>query len=133
MSISRLLSIASIALVPVLPMTASAEESRADQFITEMDGNTLSGTGASGLAFNVIFLSGGQVTYADFAGPKVDGTWHLDRDGHVCIAWQRPVDAMDGCFRMSFNGDKVIWRSAKASSRALPRDNVADTDLKPRQ
>jgi hypothetical protein len=140
MPISKLLNAVAIAFLLISSMTllissmtASAADVRGDQFITEMDGNTLSGTNASGLAFNLYFLAGGQVTYTNVAGARVNGTWHLDQNGDVCIQWPRPVDAMAGCFRMSIDGDTVIWRSAKASGRGVLRGNVADSFLKRQQ
>lgn len=112
MSISRSFSIVSVALLLVSPITASADVPRGDQFITEMDGNKLSGTNAAGLAFSIHFLTGGHVTFTNIAGARVNGTWHRDQGGNVCIQWQNPVDAMDGCFRMSIDGDTVVWRRA---------------------
>ena len=75
---SKCLLLFSIALLLISPVTTSAESSRGDQFVTLMDGNTLSGSSAAGLAFNLYFLAGGQVTYANIAGQRVNGAWHLE-------------------------------------------------------
>ena len=120
----------SIALLLISPVTTSAESSRGDQFVTLMDGNTLSGSSAAGLAFNLYFLAGGQVTYANIAGQRVNGAWHLNRNGEVCITWPRRVEALEGCFRMSIDGDRIIWRSESASGRGVLRGGVTDSFLK---
>jgi hypothetical protein len=121
----------SIALFLVSPVVTSAESHRGDQFVTTMDGNTLSGSSPAGLAFNLYFLAGGRVTYANIAGVRVEGAWHLNQTGDVCIEWPRPVDAWEGCFRMSIDGDQVIWRSEAASGHGVLRGSVTDVYVSP--
>ena len=130
MSEAKCLLLFSIALLLISPVTTSAESSRGDQFVTLMDGNTLSGNTASGSAFNLYFLAGGQVTYASIAGQRVNGAWHLSRSGKVCITWPRQVEALEGCFRMSIDGDRIIWRGENASGRGILRGGVTDSFLK---
>jgi len=77
---------------------------RGDQFITMMDGNTLSGTTAAGKAFNIYFLAGGIGSYQEAGGPRDGGSWHLDKDGDVCVAWQNPAERQEGCFRVTVDG-----------------------------
>ena len=98
--------------------------------MTLMDGNTLSGRSTAGVAFNLYFLAGGQVTYASITRQRVNGSWHLNRNGEVCITWPRRVDALEGCFRMSIDGDRIIWRSESASGRGILRGGVTDSFLK---
>src|SRR5215813_7250168 len=100
---------------------------RGDQFITTMDGNTLSGSNTAGLAFNLYFLAGGTATYTNVAGARVQGRWELGRDGAICIHWPVRVDAMEGCFRISFDGDDVIWRSNRTTGRGKLRGNVSES------
>lgn len=115
-----------------LPMGAQAASQHiyGDQFITTMQGNTLSGKSASGHVFNIYFLPGGEVTYDDDAGVADKGKWHLDQDGDVCVAWHNPADAQEGCFRVLIEGDKVLWHSKQGGERGLLRGGVADTFLK---
>ena len=126
------LSMLFVAVVLAMPMGAQAASQHiyGDQFITAMQGNTLSVKNASGSAFNIYFLPGGEVTYDDAAGVTDKGTWHLDKDGDVCVAWRNPADAQDGCFRVMIEGDKVLWQSKQGSERGLLRGGVADTFLK---
>ena len=121
-----------VAAVLALPMSAQAASQRiyGDQFITTMQGNTLSGKNANGSTFNIYFLPGGEVTYDDSAGVTDKGAWHLDKEGDVCVAWQNPADAQEGCFRVLVEGDKVLWDSKQASGRGMLRGGVADTFLK---
>src|SRR5262249_60524787 len=74
--------------VAALPAAAAPRQVQGSQFIEMMNGNTLSGTNAAGQAFNVYFLPGGVATYQDASGTRDPGTWHLDKDGYVCVAWQ---------------------------------------------
>jgi hypothetical protein len=127
---SKCLLLFSIALLLTSPIATSAESWRGDEFVTLMDGNTLSGSTAAGLAFNLYFLASGQVTYANIAGQRVSGAWHLDRNGDVCITWSRRVEAFEGCFRMYVDGDRIIWRSERASGRGVLRGGVTDSFLK---
>ena len=114
------------------PMTAQAasQHIQGDQFITTMEGNTVSGRNANGTAFNIYFLPGGEVTYSDKAGATDKGTWHLDKDGDVCVAWQNPADAQEGCFRVMADGEKVLWRGKQGSLREVLRGGVTETFLK---
>ncbi len=113
-----------------MPMSVAAAASNGDEFVTRMDGNTLSATAGNGMAYNLYFLSGGQITYRSVSGKRTEGTWHLDDKGRVCIEWPHPVDALEGCFHMSIDGDTVTWRGEKSVGRATLRGNVADTFLK---
>lgn len=130
MSTSKSLCFFSVALLLISPVMTSAEESRGDQFVTTMDGNTVSGANAAGFAFNLYFLAGGRVTYVNIAGMRVDGTWRLSQNGNVCIQWPRRVEAIEGCFRMSIDGDKLIWRSEQFNGLGVLRGGVTNTFLK---
>lgn len=114
------------------PMAAYAESQhiKGDQFITAMEGNTLSGKNANGAAFNIYFLPGGEVTYTDKAGVTDKGAWHLDQDGDVCVAWQNPADAQEGCFGVWADGEKVVWQGKHGSHRGALRGGVTETFLK---
>jgi len=131
MTILRRLAVPLAAVTLAAPMNVLAATSRGDDFVTKMDGNTLSSTSSNGMAYNLYFLAGGQVTYRNVTGQRMDGMWHLDDEGRVCIEWPNPVDALHGCFRMSIDGDTITWRGEKSVGRAALRGNVADTFLKP--
>jgi hypothetical protein len=119
------------AFVISVPIAAHAESQhiQGDQFITAMQDNTLSGTNASGSAFNIYFLPGGEVTYNDKAGVTDKGTWHLDKEGDVCVAWQSPAEAPEGCFRVSTEGNKVMWHDKQNGGRGFLRGGVTETFL----
>ena len=114
-----------------LPAAAAPQQVRGGQFIEMMNGNTLSGTNAAGQAFNVYFLPGGVATYQDASGTRDPGTWHLDKDGDVCVAWQNPADRQEGCFHVTVDGGNVSWEGKAGSGRAVLRGGVSNMLLKP--
>jgi hypothetical protein len=101
-----------------------------DDFITVMQGNTLSGTTKLGTAFDMYFLPGGTATYRDATGTYDSGSWHLDRNGDVCVAWQTLRDIRQGCFRVVVDRNKIAWEAKAGSGRATLRGDVTDTFLK---
>jgi hypothetical protein len=123
--------IATVALL--LPATSFAADRRGDEFITAMDGNSISATGADGRAFDLYFLAGGLVTYTRLGDANVSGTWQMNRDGDVCIKWPARVDAPEGCFRISFDGDTVIWRNRSVSGHGTLRGVVVGSLSKRQQ
>ncbi|MGH6881793.1 MAG: hypothetical protein ACREFM_12810 [Hypericibacter sp.] len=108
------------------PLPASARDSQGDRFITATEGNTFSGTTSAGLAFHLYFLAGGQVTYIDETGTVDSGTWNLDPGGNVCLRWQKPVDAMAGCFQPSIAGDRVTLENKDGSLNGTLNGSVTD-------
>jgi len=113
------------------PAAAAPQPVRDGQFISMMQGNTLSGTNASGAAFNVYFLAGGVATYEDSTGVRDSGSWHIDKDGDICVAWKNPADRQEGCFRVMVDGAKVTWEGKSGNGRGTLRGDVGDTSLKP--
>ena len=77
-------------LLLLLPAPAAAEPHpvRWGDFVTMMQGNTLSGTTAAGTVFNMYFIAGGNATYQEVGGTRDFGTWHLDKEGDVCVVWK---------------------------------------------
>ena len=130
MKISTLLLAVAI-VATTAPAAADPQKVRGSQFITMMQGNTLSGTNAEGKPFKVYFLAGGIATYTDASGTRDSGSWHLDKDGDVCVAWQNPADRQEGCFRVTVDGSKVAWEGKSGSGRADLRGGVSDMVLKP--
>ena len=128
---SKCMLIFSVVLLLISPVVTSAENTSGDRFVTVMDGNTLSGTSLAGLAFNLYFLAAGQVTYVTVAGQRVEGTWHLDSNDDVCIEWPRRVEAMEGCFQISIDGDRIVWRNRAASRHGVLRGGVTNQFLNP--
>ncbi len=122
--------IALVAIAAAAPAAADPQKVRGSQFITMMDGNTLSGTNAAGDAFNIYFLAGGTATYQDATGTRDGGSWHLDKDGDVCVAWQNSEDRQDGCFSVTVDGAKVAWEGKAGSGRAALRGGVSEMLLK---
>jgi|SRR5262245_13159911 len=115
------------ALLFVSSVSTAAADVRGDQFITAVEGNTLSGKDSAGSPFNLYFLPGGHVTYSGRAGTAINGTWGLDKDGDVCVQWSRHVDALHGCFTIAVDGSKVTWRTKQAVGNARLRGGVVDT------
>jgi hypothetical protein len=88
-----------------------------DRFITAVQDNTVSGKAHKGAAFNLYFLPGGRVTHTDATGARDDGSWRLDADGDVCVAWQRDRGVPRGCFRVAVHGRRLTWHE-KAGEQA---------------
>jgi hypothetical protein len=110
--------LAAVVLSAPIAAHAASQHIQGDQFITAMDGNTLSGKNADGSAFNIYFLPGGEVTYTDKAGVTDKGTWHLDQDGDVCVAWQNPADAQEAAFVFGPTAKRWSGRASKAATVA---------------
>ena len=108
------------------PLAASARDSQGDRFITATEGNTVSGTTPAGLAYHLYFLAGGQVTYVDETGTMDSGSWKLDPTGNVCLQWQKPIDAMEGCFQPSISGDRVTLENKDGSLNGTLNGSVTD-------
>ena len=129
MTHSRML-VALLVAIAATPAAAAPQAVRGTQFITMMHSNTLSGTNAAGQAFNIYFLPGGTATYQDATGTRDSGSWHLDDDGDVCVAWKNPAERQDGCFRVTVDGSKVAWEGKGGSGRAELRGGVSEMYLK---
>lgn len=127
---SRLLSIA--VGIALLPTSAQAEKTRVhgDQFMSMVQGNTVSATNAAGAAFNIYFLPGGDVSYKDDAGVSDKGKWRLDNDGDVCVVWENVAEATERCFRVWADGNKVSWEGKSGSGSGQLRGGVTDTFVK---
>jgi hypothetical protein len=111
--------------------TSSAADARGDEFITAMDGDSISGIGTNGLAFNLHFLAGGDVTCSSLGRANVHGTWRMNHDGDVCIKWPERVEAFEGCFQMSVDGDAIIWRNKSAGGHGKLRGSIVDSVHRP--
>jgi hypothetical protein len=126
---ARYISIAVVLAAAIAPAAAEPQKVRGDQFITMMEGNTLSGINAGGTPFNLYFLPGGTATYDDGGGTRDSGSWHLDKEGDVCVTWQNPADRQEGCFSVTVDGRKVNWEGKAGSGRATLRGGVSETML----
>jgi len=113
-----------------LPAFGDPRPVRGDQFITMMQSNTLSGETAAGTGFNVYFLPGGMATYEEKGGKRDSGTWHLDKEGDVCVAWRDPAEQERGCFRVTVDGDKVAWEGKEGGGQGTLRGGISETFLK---
>src|SRR5262245_39714225 len=71
--------------LPIMTFTAAAVADprpvRWGEFVTIMQGNTLSGATAAGKTVNLYFLPGGSASYEDGDGARGRGTWQIDKDG----------------------------------------------------
>jgi len=133
MWILRLSILLALGVGAAVPAAAAPQAVRGGQFISMMQGNTLSGTNASGATVNIYFLPGGGATYEDSTGTRDGGSWHIDKDGDVCVAWQNPADRQEGCFRVMVDGGKVTWEGKAGSGRGTLRGGVGDLSLKATQ
>ncbi len=122
-------------LLLLLPAPAAAEPHpvRWGDFVTMMQGNTLSGTTAAGIVFNMYFIAGGNATYQEVGGTRDFGTWHLDKDGDVCVVWKNSPDSANGCFHVTVDGSKVAWEGKDTGGSGKLRGGVTETFLKPVQ
>jgi hypothetical protein len=126
------------ALPVALPLIAVAVSSLADprpvrwgEFVTIMQGNTLSGKTAAGTIVNLYFLAGGSASYEEVGGARGRGTWQLDKDGDVCVAWAKSPENPGGCFHVTIDGSKVAWESKDTKGGGTLRGGITETFLKP--
>ena len=112
------------------PSLAAPEQLKGQNFIDVMSGNTVSGTAASGAAFNLYFVDGGDVTYEDSSGARDNGRWLMDSDGDVCIKWRKRNPGQQNCYRVTVDGDQITWKGKDASGEALLRGGVGTSFLK---
>ena len=116
-----------------VPAAAEPHPVRWGDFVTMMQGNTLSGTTAAGTVFNMYFIAGGNATYQEVGGTRDFGSWHLDKDGDVCVTWNNSPDSANGCFHVTVDGSKVAWEGKDAGGSGKLRGGVTETFLKPVQ
>src|SRR5262245_34506597 len=126
------------ALPVALPIAALAVSALADprpvrwgEFVTIMQGNTLSGTTAAGKVVNLYFLPGGRASYEEAGGVRGHGTWQIDKDGDVCVAWENSPENPGGCYRVTVDGSKVAWESKDGKGGGILRGGISETLLKP--
>lgn len=121
-----------------LPIMAVAAGAIADprpvrwgEFVTIMQGNTLSGKNVAGKIVNLYFLPGGNASYEEEGGARGRGTWQLDKDGDVCVAWENSPENPGGCYRVTIDGDKVAWEGKDTKGGGTLRGGITETFLKP--
>ena len=100
-----------------------------DRFVTAMKDNNVSGSTASGMAYNLYFLPGGMVTYSDAAGRRVSGRWRVDRVGDVCLSWHADALLPTGCYRVRADGRSVAWWNNAGRSDETLRGAVTSAFL----
>jgi hypothetical protein len=106
-----------------------AEPLVGDNFISVMQGNTLSGTSQMGVKYNIYFLPGGDVSYQDASGRVDKGNWTIDPDGDVCIKWKAPSNLAHDCYKVDIDGTKVSWKGKTGAGHAGLRGEVAPMDM----
>jgi hypothetical protein len=117
-------------LAAVEAAAAAPQPVRGSQFVTMMQGNTLSGTSPTGDAFNMYFLPGGVATYEDDGGARDSGTWRIDDEGDVCVTWQFHSDQSERCFRVTVDGNKIGWESKEGTGSEKLRGGITESFLK---
>jgi hypothetical protein len=116
--------------VIALPADAEPQPVRGSQFVTMMQGNTLSGTTPTGEEFNMYFLAGGIATYEDTGGARDSGSWRIDDQGDVCVTWQFHANTQEGCYQVTVDGSKVAWEGKLGANQGKLRGGITDTFLK---
>lgn len=84
--------------------TSCTADVRGDEVFTAMDGNSISEICPSGIALNLYFLAGGEVTYSRLGRANVGGTRWMHHDGGVCTKRPERVEAPNGFIRNSHAG-----------------------------
>jgi hypothetical protein len=115
-----------------MPSLAAPERLKGQRFIDVMSDNTLSGTTASGAAFNMYFLDGGDVTYEDSSGEHDQGRWLMDSDGDVCITWRARNPEYQNCYTVTVDRNQITWAGKGGSGEGLLRGGVGTSFLKHR-
>ena len=110
--------------------TAAPQPVRGSQFVTMMQGNTLSGTSPTGDPFNMYFLPGGIATYEDDGGARDSGSWRIDEEGDVCLKWDFHADQTERCYRVMVDGNKISWEGKENTGAAKLRGGITESFLK---
>jgi hypothetical protein len=133
MHLPRILAACVLAALVLAPLAAlaQAEPLKGSRFIEAMQDNTLSGTTADGAAYNLYFLPGGEVTYADSTGVRDRGYWSIDPEGDVCVSFEQADGGQPHCYRVEVDGRTVTWRGKAGGGQAMLRGDVAEGFLEP--
>jgi hypothetical protein len=123
--------LAVVALVPD-SLYAQAERLRGTRFLDVMQNNTLSGTTATGDAYNLYFLPGGELTYDDSSGARDRGRWSMDPQGDVCVRFEQVDDGHEQCYQVEIDGRTITWRGKAGDGQATLRGGVVESFLDPR-
>lgn len=118
------LVLSSVLVLPVLGIPAAAAMMRDSRFVEALKDNTVSGKTASGVPYNLYFLEGGQVTYADAGGRHDSGTWRISENGDVCLRWRNSAAPVGGCFRVSIDARGMAWAQGDSKVRFVLRGAV---------
>lgn len=101
--------IAAALTLAVLGAHAADATLRRPELAETLKDNTVSGETASGTHYNLYFLQGGQVTYADAGGHHDSGTWRMSENGDVCLRWHNSTTPGEGCFHVTLDGRGMTW------------------------
>jgi hypothetical protein len=111
----RLIATSLIVAASTITAEGHTEPLHADNFMSVMKDNTLSGVTQSGVNYNVYFLPGGAVTLKDSAGRTETGTWSVGSDDEICIKWKPPTSFHDDCYKVDVSDSKVAWQGRTGS------------------
>jgi hypothetical protein len=93
-------------------------------FVEALKDNTASGKTATGMRYNLCFVEGGEVTYADAGGRHDSGTWQINENSDVCLHWRNLVAPIDGCFNVTLHVHGMTWAQGGGKIRFLLRGGV---------
>jgi hypothetical protein len=109
----------------VLGIPVGATTLHGSEFAEALKDNTVSGKAASGIPYNLYFLEGGQVTYADEGGHHDSGTWRINENGDICLRWLSSSAPVAGCFRVTIDGRGMTWTKGHSNIQFVLRGDVS--------
>ncbi len=94
---------------------AQSRQVKGSEFITIMNGNTLSATNKAGVKFKAYFIAGGIATYEGEDGMRDQGKWRINNNDEVCVTWNSIAEGQERCARVYENGNELTWKGEHVS------------------
>ena len=95
--------------------TAQERQVKGSNFVTLMNGNTLSATNKAGVKFKAYFVGGGIATYEDEGGARDHGRWRVKDGDEICVTWKKVGSGQERCARVFLRGSVFLWRGKHIS------------------
>src|SRR5262245_27439075 len=105
--------------LPTLGLPGTSAMTRDSRFVEALKDNAASRKAATGMRYNLYFVEGGEVTYADASGRHDSGTWQINEKGDVCLHWRYLAAPVDGCFNVTLHEGGMTW-GARRQQNPLP-------------
>ncbi|MGI9478487.1 MAG: hypothetical protein ACR2PI_17425 [Hyphomicrobiaceae bacterium] len=94
---------------------AQERQVKGSEFVTIMNGNTLSATNKAGVKFKAYFVGGGIATYEDEKGTRDHGRWRVKNGEEVCVIWKMVNNGQEHCARVYVSGNEILWKGEHIS------------------